>query len=52
VTGKEQINFCFIERLESGRCGPNAKYFEEYKFAETNSPWWIQNLEKLKKLLG
>jgi hypothetical protein len=52
VTGKEQVNFCFNERLESGRCGPNAKYFEEYKFPETNSPWWIQNLEKLKKLLG
>lgn len=51
VRGKVHINFCYSERFPLSKCGPDAKYFEQYE-PPVNVPWWTQNLEKLKNLLG
>ena len=51
VRGEVHINFCTSQRFTDYGCGPNAKYFEQYE-PPVNVPWWTQNLEKLKNLLG
>ncbi len=52
VRGEVHRNFCTYERLSRSDCGPDAKYFEQYEPPVSDKPWWTQNLEKLKNLLG
>ena len=52
VRGEVHINFCMQERFTNYGCGPDAKYFEKYEPPVNDKPWWTQNLEKLKNLLG
>ena len=58
IKGKDPVrggvveNFCSGQRLFSSGCGTEAKYFEQYEPPVNDNPWWTQNLEKLKNLLG
>ena len=53
VRGEVHINFCTSQRFTDYGCGPDAKYFEQYEPPPVpDKPWWTQNLEKLKNLLG
>ena len=52
VRGEVYINFCTSQRFTDYGCGPDAKYFEQYEPPVPEPPWWTQNLEKLKNLLG
>ena len=52
VRGEVHINFCTSQRFTDYGCGPDAKYFEQYEPPVPEPPWWTQNLEKLKNLLG
>ena len=40
VTGKTIMTFCDWARAESGKCGPNAKYFEPKRPPETKEQFW------------
>jgi len=52
VRGEVHKSFCTYERFPGYGCGPDAKYFEQYEPPVPDKPWWTQNLEKLKNLLG
>ena len=52
VRGEVHRNFCTSQRFTDYGCGPDAKYFEQYEPPVPEPPWWTQNLEKLKNLLG
>ncbi len=52
VRGEVHRNVCTYERLSHSGCGPDAKYFEQYEPPVPDKPWWTQNLEKLRNLLG
>ena len=52
VRGEVYITFCTSQRFTDYGCGPDAKYFEQYEPPVPEPPWWTQNLEKLKNLLG
>jgi hypothetical protein len=53
VRGVIHRSFCMYERLSHSGCGPDAKYFQQYEPPPVpDKPWWTQNLEKLKNLLG
>jgi len=40
VTGEPIMKFCRFERLESGECGPDAKYWMEKQPPETKEQFW------------
>ena len=40
VTGNSVMKFCRVERLNSGECGPEGKYWMEKQPPETKKQFW------------